>query len=52
MNEFKQFVDMLTRAKIKYAQVDHGDGRSTLIIDRVHVDFERGKIVTIRNVPA
>lgn len=43
-------IDMLSRAKIRYAQIDHGDGRSTLVIDRTHIDFTRGQIVMIRTV--
>lgn len=49
-SQFKQMIDMLAAANIKYAQIDHGDGRSTLIIDRTHIDFTRGKLEAIRSV--
>jgi hypothetical protein len=50
VNDFKTFIDMLAIAKLKYAQIDHGNGRSTLIVDkgRVHVDFTNGKLTEIR----
>ena len=52
--DFKQYIDMLSAAKIKYAQLDHGNGRSTLIIEQgaqgyaIHVDFERGRLTCMQ----
>jgi len=56
-SHFKQMIDMLTYAKIRYAQIDHGNGRSTLILARnnfddhpIHIDFERGKMTDVKVV--
>ena len=50
MTHFKQMIDMLAQGKIKYAQVDHGNSKSTLVLDqgRVLIDFERGKLTNVR----
>lgn len=47
-NHFQLTIEMLAAAKLQYAQIDHGNGRSTLIVNGVHFDFVKGALLMIR----